>query len=254
MHPLGQSDEADHELTLCADDARTNGWRLLEAAALQQRGRIRFDRADYPAALADFERALRLRSDAGAGADQLEPSKIAIAVTEKRLGTGGRASEPEQDSELSEAPDPLSAAEHAASWRSAPGPLVPSDEPFRPRRSFSPGPGQPRPETPEAPASAEQAASTPSGEPAEPVQPAAEQRRMAPVADLFSRIANAAQPAAEPAPPRADPSDILFGGPSEDDGAEERPRATERSSRDVLWGRFRPAEPSPDQGPSTTLE
>jgi tetratricopeptide (TPR) repeat protein len=82
---LGRYDEAIYELTLCADDARTQNWPTLESVALQHRGRVLFDAGEYAAALADFKAAVLLRNQAGASEAELEPSLIAIAVTESFL-------------------------------------------------------------------------------------------------------------------------------------------------------------------------
>ncbi|WP_460947190.1 hypothetical protein [Okibacterium endophyticum] len=81
----GAFDEAVHELTSCAEEARTHEWHLLEAFSLQHRGRVFFDQRDYAAALGDFTRAIDLRRKAGASDDQLEPTLIAAAVTESFL-------------------------------------------------------------------------------------------------------------------------------------------------------------------------
>ncbi len=82
---LGRYDEAIYELTLCADDANTQNWPTLESVALQHRGRVLFDAGEYAAALADFKSAVFLRNQVGASESELEPSLIAIAVTESFL-------------------------------------------------------------------------------------------------------------------------------------------------------------------------
>ncbi|MGO3885154.1 MAG: hypothetical protein ACTJHU_02555 [Mycetocola sp.] len=89
MQARGEHPTAAHELTLCADDARTNQWRQLEAVALQHRGRGSFEMREYPAAVDDFLAALRIREDAGVGQDQIETSRFALEVARSFATTGG---------------------------------------------------------------------------------------------------------------------------------------------------------------------
>ncbi|SJN17740.1 putative Fe-S oxidoreductase [Mycetocola reblochoni REB411] len=89
MQARGEHPTAAHELTLCADDARTNRWRQLEAVALQHRGRGSFEVREYPAAVDDFLAALRLREDAGVDEEQIEASRFALEVARSFATTGG---------------------------------------------------------------------------------------------------------------------------------------------------------------------
>ncbi|GHD47124.1 hypothetical protein [Mycetocola manganoxydans] len=82
----GAYDEALHELSSLANEAHTHEWTLLEALALQHRGRVYFDQGEYGPALADFRTAVRLRTDLGATDEQLESALIAVAVTESFVG------------------------------------------------------------------------------------------------------------------------------------------------------------------------
>lgn len=81
----GKAETALRELDGCVDEARTHEWTALAAFALQHRGKTRFDLGELELALADFEEALRLRTEAGAQADQIESSKFAVRVTRDRL-------------------------------------------------------------------------------------------------------------------------------------------------------------------------
>ncbi len=82
----GAFDEALHELTSLINEAHTHEWTLLEALALQHRGKVYFDQDEFTLALADFTAAVRLRTDLGASDDQLESARIAVAITESFLG------------------------------------------------------------------------------------------------------------------------------------------------------------------------
>jgi len=96
---LGKRDAALVELNGCVDEAVAHDWHLLAAFALQHRGRLLFELDDYRAALADFERALELRTEHGAPNDHIQASKFAVRATQSILG--GDAAPP------SELPEPL---------------------------------------------------------------------------------------------------------------------------------------------------
>lgn len=85
----GKLEVALTELSGCVDEAHTHDWSALEAFALQQRGRVLFDRGEYRRALTDFEDAHALRERDKATADQLEGTAIAISVTRERLASDG---------------------------------------------------------------------------------------------------------------------------------------------------------------------
>jgi tetratricopeptide (TPR) repeat protein len=82
----GAYDEALHELSSLINEAHTHDWTLLEALALQHRGKVYFDQEEFKLALADFKAAVRLRTDLGASDDQMESALIAVAITESFLG------------------------------------------------------------------------------------------------------------------------------------------------------------------------
>ncbi|MET0932633.1 MAG: hypothetical protein ABWX56_02895 [Mycetocola sp.] len=82
----GAYDEAVHELSSLINEAHTHDWRMLEALALQHRGKVYFDQGEYKPALADFKASVRLRTDLGATDEELESPQIAVAVTESFLG------------------------------------------------------------------------------------------------------------------------------------------------------------------------
>lgn len=82
----GAFEEALHELSSLINEAHTHDWTMLEALALQHRGKVYFDQGDFKPALADFKASVRLRSDLGASDEELESSQIAVAVTESFLG------------------------------------------------------------------------------------------------------------------------------------------------------------------------
>lgn len=82
----GAYEEALHELSSLINEAHTHDWTLLEALALQHRGKVYFDQDEFALALADFKAAVRLRTDLGASDDQLESALIAVAITESFLG------------------------------------------------------------------------------------------------------------------------------------------------------------------------
>lgn len=81
----GKTEAALRELDGCVDEARVHEWGALAAFAHQHRGKTHFDRGEYEPALADFEEALRLRTEQQAPADQIESSKFAVRVVRERL-------------------------------------------------------------------------------------------------------------------------------------------------------------------------
>jgi tetratricopeptide (TPR) repeat protein len=81
----GRYDEAVSELTACIEEARTHEWHELEAFGLQHRGKVLFDEGDDEAAVADFTESLRLRTEAGAPADQIESAQFALETAKRRL-------------------------------------------------------------------------------------------------------------------------------------------------------------------------
>lgn len=84
-HAQGKLDHALVDFTSCANEARDHEWSSVEACALQRRGRVHFDLADYPAALMDFRTAATIRSRIGAAADDVESSLVAVAIAESFL-------------------------------------------------------------------------------------------------------------------------------------------------------------------------
>lgn len=88
----GKTDQALRELDGCVDEARTHEWMTLAAFALQHRGKTHFDRGEFDAALADFELALKFRTDIEAPIDQVESSKFAIRAVRAKLD-GSRGEE-----------------------------------------------------------------------------------------------------------------------------------------------------------------
>lgn len=88
MQFRGSYDAAEQELTMCADEADGQGWTSVAAFAHQQRGKVRFDAGEYHEARNDFKRALSLRQDSGAPADQLASILLAVdAADRRRVGT-----------------------------------------------------------------------------------------------------------------------------------------------------------------------
>jgi len=72
------------ELTTCAEEAEGQGWSALAAFAVQHRGKVSYDLADYVNARADFKRALFLRGEAGAPEEELESTLLAVDAAERR--------------------------------------------------------------------------------------------------------------------------------------------------------------------------
>lgn len=82
MQFRGMLQEAQVELTTCADEARAHDWARLEAFALQHRGKVYFDQGELELALADFQSAVQLRQEPGNSPDELESSLIAVTITQ----------------------------------------------------------------------------------------------------------------------------------------------------------------------------
>jgi tetratricopeptide (TPR) repeat protein len=83
---------AEQELTMCADEAEGQEWAGIAAFAYQHRGRVHYDTGDFESARRDFKRALFLRQESGAPADQLEPTHLAIDSTDRRRAAASVAS------------------------------------------------------------------------------------------------------------------------------------------------------------------
>ncbi|GAA4160498.1 hypothetical protein GCM10022286_16580 [Gryllotalpicola daejeonensis] len=81
----GRYEEAISELTACIEEARTHEWHELEAFGLQHRGKVLFEQGADEAAIADFTESLRLRTEAGAPADQIESAQFALETAKHRL-------------------------------------------------------------------------------------------------------------------------------------------------------------------------
>lgn len=81
----GKLAEAAAELTVCVEEAHLHEWAALEAAALQHRGKVRFEAGELGDAAADFHAAVDIRRRLGAPDDQIEACLIAITVTESFL-------------------------------------------------------------------------------------------------------------------------------------------------------------------------
>ncbi len=87
---MGRLDAALQELSDCAREAQAHGWQAAEGFALQHRGKVHFDRGEYPEALRDFKDALSIRVRIKASPDQVDSSMLAIAITESFMDGGGR--------------------------------------------------------------------------------------------------------------------------------------------------------------------
>lgn len=81
----GKLDDAAAELTHCVLEAETHEWSRLAAYARQHRGKVHFEQGNLEDALGDLKVAVALREAAGAPADELESSLIAVAVIESFL-------------------------------------------------------------------------------------------------------------------------------------------------------------------------
>lgn len=79
----GKLDEAIIELTGCIDEARGREWFALEAFAIQTRGKVHFDLAEYESALADMTAAVFLREKLGASPAEIEGALTAVAVVQR---------------------------------------------------------------------------------------------------------------------------------------------------------------------------
>jgi len=81
----GKFDEAIVELTGCVDEARGREWTALEAFAVQSRGKVHFDMAEYESALSDMTAAVFLREKLGASPAEIEGALTAVAVVQRFL-------------------------------------------------------------------------------------------------------------------------------------------------------------------------
>lgn len=81
----GKFDEAIVELTGCVDEARGREWTALEAFAVQNRGKVHFDMAEYESALSDMTAAVFLREKLGASPAEIEGALTAVAVVQRFL-------------------------------------------------------------------------------------------------------------------------------------------------------------------------
>lgn len=91
LQAQGKLDDAAYELTHCVADAEAHDWTHVAAFARQHRGKVMFDQGNLEAALTDFTAAVFLREKAGAPADQLESSLIAVAVVESFIAERDQA-------------------------------------------------------------------------------------------------------------------------------------------------------------------
>ncbi|MEY9952549.1 hypothetical protein [Leifsonia sp. EB34] len=81
----GKFDEAIVELNGCVDEARGREWTALEAFAVQNRGKVHFDLAEYESALSDMTAAVFLREKLGASPAEIEGALTAVAVVQRFL-------------------------------------------------------------------------------------------------------------------------------------------------------------------------
>lgn len=88
----GSLTAAHQELTACAEEAEGKRWPGIAAFALQHRGKVSYDAADYDDARRDFKRALFLRQDSGAPDAQLESTLLAIDAADRRRAQSAVAS------------------------------------------------------------------------------------------------------------------------------------------------------------------
>lgn len=84
MQARGAYAAAEQELTTCAEEAEGQEWAAIAAFAVQHRGRVHFDAAEYDEARADFKRALFLRQEAGATDDELQSTLLAVDAADRR--------------------------------------------------------------------------------------------------------------------------------------------------------------------------
>ncbi len=100
----GKLEEALVELTGCVDEARSREWTALEAFAVQTRGKVHFDRADYDEALADLKAAVFLREKLGASPAEIEGALAAVALVQSysEAQHGGGRTEPGEQAEAAD--------------------------------------------------------------------------------------------------------------------------------------------------------
>ncbi|WP_150307828.1 hypothetical protein [Planctomonas psychrotolerans] len=85
----GKLEIALMELSGCVDEAHTHDWALLEASALEHRGKSYFDKGDYRRALVDLEDAHALRERENVSAAQLEATSVGISVIREKIASNG---------------------------------------------------------------------------------------------------------------------------------------------------------------------
>jgi predicted negative regulator of RcsB-dependent stress response len=84
----GRLDPALTDLSDCVNEAHSHDWAATEAFALQQRGRVNFDLANYDAARRDFSEALKVHVRIKSSPDEVDASMIAIQITETFIDGG----------------------------------------------------------------------------------------------------------------------------------------------------------------------
>jgi hypothetical protein len=89
VHSRGGSVLAEQELTMCAEEAEAQGWYGIAAFAMQHRGRVHFDNADYSRARHDFKKVVFLRQQAGADESELESILMAVDAADRRWARDG---------------------------------------------------------------------------------------------------------------------------------------------------------------------
>ena len=74
---------ADHNYTVCAEEATGQHWYAIAAFATQNRGRSHLEQNKFAEAREDFKQTLFLRQQSGAPENELEQSLIAIAAVDR---------------------------------------------------------------------------------------------------------------------------------------------------------------------------
>lgn len=75
---------ADHNYTVCAEEATGQRWYAIAAFAMQNRGRSHLEQSMFNEARTDFKQTLFLRQQSGASETELEKCLIAIATVDRR--------------------------------------------------------------------------------------------------------------------------------------------------------------------------
>ncbi|MGO1393408.1 hypothetical protein [Agrococcus casei] len=86
----GQAERAIREATSIIDEARRGDFVEPWARALQLRGIAHFELEQWAEAVADFERALALRTDADAPRHLIDESEVSLLVATDRMGHAER--------------------------------------------------------------------------------------------------------------------------------------------------------------------